>query len=108
MVQQLIMRHRRGPSFLDSSLRLNGITDLLQIVDKEPINFSALYKVTRIKFRSSYLKYLKYCVEQGFMTKTQVSKSGAHERYHALMSKGRFFTFYQITDKGRTFLELIQ
>ena len=108
MVQQLIIKPTRGSSFLDSSLRLDGITDILNIVSEEPRYFTQVMNESRIKFKKSFLKYLKYCVEQGFMTKSQVSKSGAHERYHVLMSKGRFFTFYQITDKGRTFLEMVK
>ena len=105
-MSQTLVKQGRRPSFLDTSLRLDGITELLQIINMEPRKFSDLCKVSKIKFKKSFMKYLRYCVDQGFMTKTRVSRSGAHERFHALMSKGRFYTFYHITAKGRLFLEI--
>ena len=105
---QILVRPVRKPSFLDTSLRIDGIIDLLKITDKGAINFTRLCNSSQIKFKKSFLKYLRYCVDQGFMTKTQVSKAGAHKRYHALMSKSRFYTYYHITNKGKTFLELVE
>jgi len=106
-MSQLLITPRRT-SFLYNSLKLDGITELLQIVNKEPRYFSQLFSTCRIKYKKSFLKYLKYCVDQEFMTKTKVSKSGAHERYHARMAIGRFYIYYHISDKGRTFLEMVQ
>ena len=93
----------RRPSFLHSSLRLDGITELLNIVSDGPIHFPALCLKSRIQFKKSFLKLLKYCNDQEFMYK---SHSSTHPSNGRNAKKDYTFVYYHITKKGREFLRM--
>jgi predicted transcriptional regulator len=84
-LEQMVRRHgkRRRPSFLDSSLRLEGIIDILQCTE-HPITFVNLQTKSRICMKASFLRYLKYCVDQEFIIHQP-------QKEYALVSKGREF-----------------
>ncbi len=69
--EQIQPRHtiQRKKSFLGSSLRLDGIIDLVELVSNHSLYFSEMQKKSRIIYKKSFLNYLRYCVERGFMTK---------------------------------------
>jgi len=98
------MRHK---SFLHNSLRLDGITKLLHIVSTNPMYFSELFINSKIKFKASFLKYLRYCVENDFITKFPVSKKNLPDRYCGLKQTSQHYMFYKTTDKGKEFLNLL-
>jgi len=97
---------RRRPSFLDSSLRLNGIIELVTLA-KNSMYFSELRLTSRIKFKKSFLKYLRFCVEKNFIEKTIVSYKDLPDRYRGRKPSATNYTFYKITKSGRLFLEII-
>jgi len=105
MSQQLV--RQRKPSFLDYSLRLDGITDILQIVSNEPRYFTQVLNQSRIKFKKSFLKYLNYCKEKDLVESYQTTITASRGRGRGITKHGHV-TFYHITDKGRKFLELVQ
>jgi len=106
MVQQQT-RGKRRPSFLDSSLRLDGITELLTLLSRESKYFSQLRMESRIKFKKSFLKYLRYCVKQEFLTTSKVPIKQISERYRGIAYVNGYYTFHHITEKGRLFLEMV-
>jgi len=95
-----LRRHRRT-SFLDTSLRLDGITVILNAVCEEPVTYSRLLMLSHIKFKKSFIKYLKYCKDQGFVLATPgINRTkGRGENHHVV--------YHIITAKGRNFLELV-
>lgn len=92
----------RRPSFLDKSLRLNGITAILDSVIEQPEYFSRVFILSNIKFKKSFLKYLNYCKTQGFVIGTP---GISHGRSRA---ENQHVVYYSITQKGRDFLEMLQ
>ncbi len=103
---KLVQVNRRRPSFLDTSLRLDGIIELVTL-SKDSMYFSEIRMASRIKFKKSFLKYLRFCVEKNFIEKTIVSYKDLPDRYRGRKPSGPNYIFYTITDSGRTFLELI-
>lgn len=98
MSQLSVRRHR---SFLDSSLKLDGITAILESLLVGQLSYTRLYVSSNIKFKKSFLKYLDYCKEKEFVTKHpgRNTESGRGENQRVV--------YYKITDKGRNFLELL-
>jgi len=101
MTKQIVI-NRRNPSFLDSSLRLNGITAILESLRKGELTFTQLFMDSNIKFKKSFLKYSNYCKDKQFIT----SKRGISRIPNRW--EGRTVVYYSITDKGRGFLEMIE
>jgi len=95
----LVTRHK---SFLDSSLRLDGITAILQATSGELSYYSQIFIKSNIKFKKSFIKYLKFCKDRNLVTSTPGinSRVTRGENHHVV--------FYTITEKGRNFLEMVQ
>ena len=98
----------RGKSFLDASLKIDGIIDVLRLTAKKPIRFTVLRDKSRIKMQLSFLKYLNYCMDQEFMTKKESNKTVRLFGYEHHYNKRVYHTHYSITAKGRKFLELVK
>jgi len=98
----------RGQSFLDSSLRLDGIVDILQTIKNQPIYFSQITMASKIRFKKSIQKYLRYCVDKELSdTFWKPYREGIHEsKRHP--KRTEFYHYYKITDKGIQFLELVK
>ena len=94
-----VMRHK---SFLDSSLRLDGITAILNTVDGELLFYTEIYHKSNIRFKKSFIKYLNYCKEKGFI----IGTPGINQR--ASRGQNQKVVYYTITEKGLKFLELVQ
>lgn len=92
----------REKSFLSSSLRLDGITAILECLINGELTFTQLFINSNIKFKTSFLKYAHYCKDKQFIT----SKPGISK--DANRGQGRAVVWYSITDKGRAFLEMIE
>jgi len=97
-----IVINRRRPSFLHSSLRIDGITAILESLRKGELTFTQLYMDSNIKFKKSFLKYSKYCKDKQFVT----SKRGISKTPNRW--EGRTVVYYSITEKGREFLEMLK
>lgn len=98
----------RRSSFLDSSLRIAGIVDIVELVSKKPLYFSELKKSSKIKFKQSFLKYLRFCYEKGFLKKKEgyiIKESHGEFRTY---EQGHEIVYYSITSKGKRFLELVK
>lgn len=100
-------RYNRPPSFLDSSLRLDGIIDILGTVQDEPRYASQIYIISKIRFKASRLKYMKYCCERKFLEKYSVPRTGYEPKFEKNKTDKKYYVYYKITDKGRQFLELV-
>jgi len=94
-----VTRHK---SFLDSSLRLDGITAILNTVNKDLLFFTEVYHKSNIRFKKSFIKYLNYCKEKGFV----IGTPGISQR--ASRGQNQRVVYYTITEKGKLFLELVQ
>lgn len=101
MTKQIIINRRR-PSFLDSSLRLNGISAILESLYDGELTFTQLFIDSNIKFKKSFLKYLHYCEDKQFITR-KMGVSKIPNRW-----EGRPVKYSTITHKGREFLEMIK
>lgn len=78
---------------------------LLRILDmtQEEIQWSTMYRKGPLKFKAAFVMYMKYLVGQGFVTRRQ---EFIRERIKGMHNK--YCTFFIITTKGRTFLEMFQ
>jgi predicted transcriptional regulator len=104
MEPQLIIKYRRRPSFLDSSLRLDGITEILTLLTNNPMYFRQIRRVTRIRYAPAILKYLKFCKEKGLVQWNEellIIQNG-----RGTSKKAHYYTVYTVSDKGRVFLEM--
>lgn len=73
--------------------KLTGIVDLLECC-KYPVRFSKLRMASKIKFKLSFIAYLKFCVEKSLIinTKTPGKKiTGTRESWFVISPKGRLF-----------------
>jgi len=99
---------RRAGSFLDTSLRINGITHLIELISLGPLTTSKFFNANQIRYKSSFLKYCRYCVDNGFMTKYYVklytTTPVSTELYEQHPKK--YHVMYRITDLGRHWLEI--
>jgi len=93
-----VMRHK---SFLDSSLRLDGITAILNATNQELRYYSQIFIESNIKYKKSFIKYLKFCTTKGLVT----SYPGRNQR--VTRGENQHVVYYVITEKGKQFLELV-
>lgn len=93
-----VMRHK---SFLDSSLKIDGITAILQATSGELSYYTQVFIKSNIKFKKSFIKYLKYCTDRNFV----VSTPGINSR--VTRGENHKVVYYTITEKGKLFLEII-
>jgi len=87
----------RKPSFLDTSLRLDGVLHILESLG-EPTSFNKMVSQSKIKYRQSFIKYLNFCIEKNLITHEHTS-----QRY-----SNNSWTRISITDKGRKLLEMLK
>lgn len=95
----------RKPSFLDSSLRIDGILDTVRIAQKKPQFFGHMIDKSQIKFKASFLKYLHYCVDMELLKKTPKTLQMPIGRYSFIGKQ--HFVFYSITVKGNRLLGML-
>jgi len=91
----------RNYSFARQGLGLNGVQDILSCVG-EGRRFSQIYKISKIHFKKSFIKYLKFCVDKKLVRHWTVYGTKGKNIYKPLES------WYVITDKGRLFLEMLE
>ena len=101
MAHQILKRGRKV-SFLDSSLKIDGIISVLQpLIYARDIITTRLWIDSNIKHKQSYYKYLNFCIEKQFVVRTpHITKFGKEKKGMPV--------YHSITDKGRLFLEIIQ
>lgn len=83
----------RGSSFLDSSLRLEGICHII-LLTLETKSYTNLWKHSQIKYKGSFLKYLRYCLEKGYVERHTIPprrKRGQEKIDYTATLKGRLF-----------------
>lgn len=94
----------RQVSFLDSSLKINGILEIITLVSDEPVYFHDLFKKSKIQYKKSFLNYLKFCFEKGFIKKTPklifTHNKGTIREYDQYQN----VVYYSITAKGKQLL----
>lgn len=96
----------RGKSFLRTSPSVVGIVEILELLEKNPMYYRQIFRVTKIRFAPALLKYLGYCKEKGFVTsEEQLMKIPNGRGYN---NKAKHFTVYSVTKKGMLFLELVK
>lgn len=108
MIQQSVQVTGRKPSFLDSSLKIDGIIDVLEVISKQPLYLAQINKASKISMPNSIAKYTKYCLDKGFFSTYLVLRNGHGSRREKNKTINRYHKHYKITDKGRMFLEMIQ
>lgn len=96
MTMHVPIRVRR-PSFLDSSLKIDGIIDILNCT-LEPIRFENLRLKSQIKYKKSFINYKNFCISHDFVRNTRVN---INREFGAVES------WFVITEKGREFLEMV-
>ena len=98
---------RRKTSFLDSSLKIAGIIDILSQLKSEAMYNNQLFRNCDIKYKPSFGKYLNYCAANGFVCSYQVPIRGNHvSKFEKQIRMCKYYKYYKLTDKGRTFLEM--
>jgi len=96
----------RRPSFLDTALKIDGVLDVLECVKMEPINYTRLIKTSKISHKQSFLKYLRYTLENKFVEKYGMSVKKLDGRWKSTLNPRGYYRFYKITDLGRTWMEM--
>jgi len=99
-------KKRRQSSFLDTSARIEGIIEILKILEKKPMYYRQIFRVTRIRLSTSVLRYLNYCKEKGFVTGVEQLMKIPNGR--GFSTKAKYFTIYSVSEKGKLFLELVK
>jgi predicted transcriptional regulator len=97
----------RQASFLDYSLRLEGIKDILDVLKDGSLYYTQILKKSRIKHKASFRKYLDYCESKGFILsflKERQILVGRFRGEHRKMN----LRFYEITTKGKSFMEAVK
>ena len=94
--QQIKERMGRKRSFLDTSPKIIGISDMLETC-KESLSYTELREKCRISHKGTFLKYLKFCTEKGLIEHSKVTKAEPASR----------FSFYITSQKGREFMGCI-
>jgi len=97
----------RQASFLDYSLRLEGIREILNVLKDGTLYYTQILKKSRIKHKASFRKYLDYCESKGFILSFKKDKQilcGRFRGEHRNMN----LRFYEITPKGKAFLEAVK
>ena len=74
-----------------SDYKIITVLKLLYPLTKTELNFSTLHYSSGIRMKNSFLKYIRYCLEMGFIKKS---------------TKLRQIQFYKITEKGHTLLDM--
>lgn len=96
----------RSQSFLRASSSVAGIVEILTLLEKNPMYYRQIFRVTRIRFSGSVLKYLKYCKDKGFVT--SIEKLMKIPNGRGFNTKAKYFAVYSVTKKGMLFLELVK
>ena len=71
--------------------KISGILDILSHT-QEPIRFEKLRWRSRIKYKKSYIKYLKFCVDKKLIIHWKESvkhKAGCNESWFLIADEGR-------------------
>lgn len=100
----MVIKHR-STSFLDTSPALDGITEILTILTDNPIHFSQICRVSKIRLRNAVLRYLNFCKEKGFVKGTEESLKLKDGR--GISRQFKLITVYHVTEKGKLFMELV-
>lgn len=102
MIQPIPVRHH---SILDTSLKLDGIIEILRVFQKHPTWFAQMCRESRIKFRKANLKYLKYCRDKGLVDGVETELKIRIGRGYSRKARG--IMVYSLSEKGKLFLELV-
>jgi len=98
MTLQQLQGKNRKISILRTGLSINGILDILELTES-PVRYMGLHQKSKIHYKSAFIKYLKYCVEKGFVHNEKV-----FGRKNKIKPRESWFV---ITEKGRAFQEII-
>jgi len=101
----MVIKHR-STSFLDTSPALDGITEILTILTIQPIHFSQICRVSKIRLRSAVLRYLNICKEKEFVIGIETSLKIRDGR--GISRQLKPITVYHVTEKGKLFMELVK
>ena len=96
----------RGPSFLDSGIKLNGITIILESA-KKPVHHTELQEASNIKFKQSFQRYLRWCLDKKFLSVMSFSTRYGKHKYGDRKVNG-YYRVYQLTKRGAYLLGLLQ
>ena len=80
---------------IDVGLKTTTITKLLDNA-KEPRSYTKLRMISTPRLKRGFHKYLKWCKEKGFLN-SRIEGRG----------KTGYSVIYSLSEKGRTFLEMI-
>lgn len=94
----------RRHSFLDSSLKIAGIRDiLLTCKDEKP--FVEVMRTSRIRYKPSLLRYIRWCIEKKLLQKENKLATYKQGRFRGISRKGKV-SVYHITYDGKRLLEI--
>ena len=96
MLQQLQGKTRKI-SILRIGYSMNGIFDILQNT-MEPVRYSNFHKKSQIHFKKVFIKYVNFCLEKKLIYNKKVYGTRIHRPIQS---------WFVITEKGRTFLEML-
>jgi len=72
--------------------KISGILDIL-LYTQEPIRFEKLRLKSRIKYKKSYIQYLKFCVDKKLVLnwkEPSKHKSGCRQSWFLITDEGRY------------------
>jgi len=72
--------------------KISGILDILSHT-QEPIRFEKLRLKSRIKYKKSYIRHLKFCVDKKLVVhwkETVKHKAGCNESWFLITDEGRY------------------
>ncbi len=88
----------KGVSLLHSSPSILGLVYVCKVARLDT-TFTELYKKSNIKFKKSFLSYLKFCKDNNLIVRIGISHTGLRGQ--------RKSPIYRTTDEGHQFLTLL-
>jgi len=102
-----IQIQKRRPSYLRTSLKLDGLVEIISIVRESPKYLAEIQRNSRICMKGTTTKYVKYCSDKGFFDSYFIPRRGHGSRFEKNKTKNKYYRYYRITDKGSKFLEIL-
>lgn len=97
MILKTIHRTRKK-SILRENYSISGIQDILNCTF-EPRRYKTLQLKSKIYFKKTFLRYLKYCIQKELVINNKVYGEKIHRPIQS---------WFIISEKGRKFLEMIE
>ena len=101
-----IQTPKRKQSSLKSSMKLDGLIDIMHIVSQRPQYQAEILRQSKICMKKVGIQYVKFCEDNGFFSSYLVPRKGHGSKLEKNQSINRYYKHFRLTDKGHQFLDM--